>query len=143
MSSQVNSEERFTIAKESKYEDNALVSTRYQTQKTRGLYHHEQTQCRPRPRVLVSILERDLLEDPQRHSRRCIRFQRIQIRTSKCLLERNTKMKPYEVKFQTTATVSVFVDASDSDQALEYAWDLIYTEDAIFGDWECVEVGKE
>ncbi len=52
-------------------------------------------------------------------------------------------MKPYEVKFQTTATISVFVDASDSDQALEYAWDLIYTEDATFGDWECVEVGLE
>jgi hypothetical protein len=52
-------------------------------------------------------------------------------------------MKPYEVKFQTTATVSVFVDAADADQALEYAWDLLYTEDAIFGDWECVEVGKE
>ena len=53
------------------------------------------------------------------------------------------EMKPYEVKFQTTATVSVFVDAGDADQALEYAWDLLDETDATFGDWECVEVGKE
>jgi hypothetical protein len=52
-------------------------------------------------------------------------------------------MKPYEVKFQTTATVSVFVDASSDDEALEYAWDLLYTEDATFGEWECIEVGHE
>jgi hypothetical protein len=52
-------------------------------------------------------------------------------------------MKPYEVKFQTTATLSVFVDAADADQALEYAWDLLDEKDATFSDWECVEVGKE
>ena len=52
-------------------------------------------------------------------------------------------MKQYEVKFQTTATVSVFVDASDEDEALEYACDLLDEADATFGDWECVEVGLE
>jgi len=52
-------------------------------------------------------------------------------------------MKPYEIKFQTTATISVFVDASDEDEALEYAWDLLDEADATFGDWECVEVGLE
>lgn len=52
-------------------------------------------------------------------------------------------MRPYEVKFQTTATVSVFVDASSEDDALEYAWDLLDETDASFGDWECIEVGHE
>lgn len=52
-------------------------------------------------------------------------------------------VKPYEVKFQTTATVSVFVDASSDDEALEYAWDLLDEADASFGDWECIEVGHE
>lgn len=58
-------------------------------------------------------------------------------------LTQENKMKKYEVTFQTTATIVVEVDAQDSDTALEYAWDLIYTEDATFGDWECVEVGLE
>jgi hypothetical protein len=52
------------------------------------------------------------------------------------------KMKKYEVTFQTTATIVVEVDAQDSDTALEYAWDLIYTEDTIFGDWECINVDR-
>jgi hypothetical protein len=52
-------------------------------------------------------------------------------------------MKPYEVKFQTTAEVVVFVDASNEDHALELAWDLLDETHATYGDWECVEVGVE
>lgn len=52
-------------------------------------------------------------------------------------------MKPFEVKFQTTAYVSVFVDASDEEEAFEYALDLLDESDATFGEWECVEVGLE
>ena len=52
-------------------------------------------------------------------------------------------MKPFEIKFQATAYVSVFVDASDEDEALEYAWDLLDESEATFGEWECVEVGLE
>ncbi len=53
------------------------------------------------------------------------------------------KMRPYEVKFQTTAEVSVFVDASSEDEALEYAWDLLDEADATFKEWECIEVDYE
>lgn len=49
-------------------------------------------------------------------------------------------MKKYEIKFETTATVVVEVDAQDSDQALEYAWDYIDSNDAEFGEWDCVDV---
>lgn len=49
-------------------------------------------------------------------------------------------MKKYEIKFETTATVVVEVDAQDSDQALEYAWDYIDSNDAEFGEWDCVSI---
>ena len=49
-------------------------------------------------------------------------------------------MKKYEIKFETTATVVVEVDAQDSDQALEYAWDYLDANDAEFGEWDCVDV---
>lgn len=49
-------------------------------------------------------------------------------------------MKKYEIKFETKATVVVEVDAQDSDQALEYAWDYIDSNDAEFGEWDCVDV---
>ena len=44
--------------------------------------------------------------------------------------------------FQTTATIVVEVDAQDSDQALEYAWDYMDANDAEFGEWECVDVDR-
>ena len=49
-------------------------------------------------------------------------------------------MKKYEIKFETKATVVVEVDAQDRDQALEYAWDYIDSNDAEFGEWDCVDV---
>ncbi len=52
------------------------------------------------------------------------------------------KMKKYEIKFQTTATVVVEVDAQDTDQAIEYAWDYLNEADAEFGEWECVDVDR-
>lgn len=56
--------------------------------------------------------------------------------------QKENKMKKYEVKFQTTATIVVEVDAQDSDQALEYAWDYMDANDAEFGEWECVDVDR-
>ena len=53
-----------------------------------------------------------------------------------------SKMRKYEVKFQTTATVVVEVDAQDSDTALEYAWDYLDDSDAEFGEWECIDVDR-
>ena len=55
--------------------------------------------------------------------------------------QQDRKMKKYEVKFETKATVVVEVDAQDSDQALEFAWDYLDESDAEFGEWEC-EIGR-
>ena len=56
--------------------------------------------------------------------------------------QQDRKMKKYEVKFETKATVVVEVDAQDSDQALEFAWDYLDESDAEFGEWECVDVDR-
>lgn len=65
MSSQVNTKARFTTAKVSKHETHRMVSANDQTSEARGLSNHEQPQGGPRQRLLVSILERGLLEDSQ------------------------------------------------------------------------------
>jgi hypothetical protein len=50
------------------------------------------------------------------------------------------KMKRYGITFTAPAKIYVEVDASDSDEAVEMAWDYIYTEDATFEDWEVEDV---
>jgi hypothetical protein len=50
------------------------------------------------------------------------------------------KMKRYGITFTAPAKIYVEVDASDSDEAVEMAWDYIYTEDATFEDWEVQDV---
>lgn len=53
------------------------------------------------------------------------------------------KVKPYEVTLTTRATVTVFVDAGDRDEAIDIAIDMLDTGDVEFGEWEVedVEIG--
>lgn len=53
------------------------------------------------------------------------------------------KMKKYEVKFATTATVSVLVDANDEDEAIDVALDYIDTGDVELGEWDVMEVSRD
>ena len=53
------------------------------------------------------------------------------------------EMKKYVVKLQTTATVSVLVDASNEDEAIDVAYDYLDEEDVELGEWETVEVSRE
>ena len=53
------------------------------------------------------------------------------------------QMKKYEVKLETTATISVFVDAQDEDEAVEIAYDYLDEKDAEFGEWDVVEVDRD
>lgn len=53
------------------------------------------------------------------------------------------EMKKYEVKLETKATVSVFVDASDEDEAIEIALDYLDEKDAQFDEWEVVDVDRD
>lgn len=53
------------------------------------------------------------------------------------------EMKKYEVKLETKATVSVFVDASDEDEAVEIALDYLDEKDAQFDEWEVVDVDRD
>jgi hypothetical protein len=53
------------------------------------------------------------------------------------------EMKKYEVKLETTATVSVFVDATNEDEAIEIAYDLLDEKDAVMGEWEVLEVDPD
>lgn len=53
------------------------------------------------------------------------------------------EMKKYEVKLETKATVSVFVDASDEDEAIEIAYDYLDEKDAQFDEWEVVDVDRD
>ena len=50
------------------------------------------------------------------------------------------EMKPYEVRFTTRATVSVFVDAYNEDEAIELAIDNINLNNVNYDDWEVDEV---
>lgn len=53
-------------------------------------------------------------------------------------------MKKYVVEFMTVAKVYVEVDASDVDEAIEMASDLIDPADAQFDDqWDVLEVSEE
>jgi len=49
-------------------------------------------------------------------------------------------MKRYGVTFTAPATIYVEVDASNSDEAVEMAWDYLDTKDATFEDWEVENV---
>jgi hypothetical protein len=53
------------------------------------------------------------------------------------------EMKQYEVKLETKATLSVFVDANDEDEAIEIALDYLDEKDAEFGEWEVTEVDRD
>ena len=52
-------------------------------------------------------------------------------------------MKKYEVKLQTTATTSVFVDASDEDEAIEIAYDMLNEDEIQLGEWEITDVQRD
>lgn len=53
------------------------------------------------------------------------------------------EMKQYEVKLETKATISVFVDASDEDEAIEIAYDYLDEKDAELGEWEVTDVQRD
>jgi ABC-type transporter MlaC component len=53
------------------------------------------------------------------------------------------EMKQYEVKLETKATISVFVDASDEDEAIEIALDYLDEKDAELGEWEVTDVQRD
>ena len=53
------------------------------------------------------------------------------------------EMKKFEVKLQTTATTSVFVDASDEDEAIEIAYDMLDEGDIQLGEWEVTDVERD
>jgi hypothetical protein len=53
------------------------------------------------------------------------------------------EMKKYEVKLQTMATTSVFVDASDADEAIEIAYDMLDEGDIQLGEWEVTDVERD
>lgn len=53
------------------------------------------------------------------------------------------EMRKYEVKLETTATVSVFVDATNADEAIDIAYDLIDEKDAVMGEWDVLEVAPD
>lgn len=53
------------------------------------------------------------------------------------------EMRKYEVKLETTATVSVFVDATNEDEAIEIAYDQIDEADAVIGEWDVLEVSLD
>jgi hypothetical protein len=53
------------------------------------------------------------------------------------------EMKKYEVKFQTTATTSVFVDAMDEDEAIDIAYDMLDEGEVQFGEWEMTDVQRD
>jgi hypothetical protein len=50
------------------------------------------------------------------------------------------KVKPYEVTLTTRATVTVLVDASDRDEAIDIAIDMLDTDDVEFGEWDVEDV---
>lgn len=56
---------------------------------------------------------------------------------------KGSEMKKYEVKFATTATVSVLVDANDEDEAIDIALDYIDENEAEMGEWDVMEVSRE
>jgi hypothetical protein len=53
------------------------------------------------------------------------------------------EMKKYEVKFQTTATTSVLVDAMDEDEAIDIAYDMLDEDEVQFGEWEMTDVQRD
>lgn len=53
------------------------------------------------------------------------------------------EMKKYEVKLTTTATISVFVDAMNEDEAVDIALDNIDEKDAVMGEWDVLEVDRD
>jgi hypothetical protein len=53
------------------------------------------------------------------------------------------EMKKYEVKFQTTATTSVLVDAMDEDEAIDIAYDMLDEGEVQFGEWEMTDVQRD
>lgn len=53
-------------------------------------------------------------------------------------------IKPYAVTLTTTAKVVVFVDAEDSDEAIEMAYDYLDATQATFEDeWEVEDVEED
>ena len=50
------------------------------------------------------------------------------------------KMRPYEVTLTTRATVTVFVDAENDDDAIDMAIDMLDTKDVEFGEWDVEDV---
>ena len=54
--------------------------------------------------------------------------------------KKEKEMKKYEVKFATTASVSVFVDASDEDEAIDLALECIDPNDIQLDEWDVMEV---
>ena len=53
------------------------------------------------------------------------------------------EMKKYEVKLETKATISVFVDAVDEDEAIELAYHYLDEKDVELGEWDVVEVDRD
>lgn len=50
------------------------------------------------------------------------------------------KMKRYGITFTAPAKIYIEVDASDSDEAVDMAWDYLDEAEAEFGDWEVQDV---
>ena len=53
------------------------------------------------------------------------------------------EMKKYVVKLETTATVSVLVDAMNEDEAIDLAYDFIDESEAVMGEWDVLEVAPD